>query len=586
VEGIAIPTILSNYVPTIAAGSLFSRFTEDDTLNIRWITGIDPVYYEVANRPIADVALRQLIIAKALDNLQVRLGHQALYPFIIQPRVTSGTFEVDVPISLIWDIHASLPKKWENLRLAKIKRISGTNSTSYTGWLRLIFTANVQNSTTEVAVFYADYHIDSNLTYQLIRLQAVQSPEESVSINSSETETVAGFLIFQTLNTSLQTTIDFYDLLAPPDDNTDADSNGFYDIPSVYELSDTAVGGTNVTDDFSTSGTSHGTGLLTDSAWCAIPLADSDIQSWVTASNFPFDATASRRSTDGIAIPVGLFREFNLTAPAGDQPSGDTSGLFYPVWISRIERVGTGTTQLRFYFATYNVTDTEAGGQPSTETVEFASMDLLRSYSEGNVIEIVPIDNLQNKSSSSEEWEQGFGRGHVVLSSVWDDTTAIVSDFFDEFASILDNPADTTFSQGNTRISSFGLSRVPKYVPTIGQSRALLGSTSRRTTEVPPSYDNRFVTELDQGLGNQVDLESKPGITPNSAVDRFGYSGSLCHKSIRLIVDGTKVGTDPTYYDTVILPRLRILLGRDPIYGDEWFNGTRFMRFSGDAWVG
>ena len=136
-------------------------------------------------------------------------------------------------------------------------------------------------------------------------------------------------------------------------------------------------GGSAVTDDYSVSVLSHGTGLLTDSTWNAIPQLDSDIQSWLTSFNYPFDATANRRSIDGITIPNGLFREFNITAPAGDQPTGDTTGTYYPVWISRIERVGSGSSQIRLYFATYNITDTETGGTPSTQTVEFATLDLL-----------------------------------------------------------------------------------------------------------------------------------------------------------------------------------------------------------------
>ena len=133
-------------VPTKTPGTLFSSLTTDDTLNIRWLVSADPVMYEVLNRPIADVALRQLVIAKAVDTLQLRLGHQVLFPYVVQPRLSSNVTEVDVPIGLIWDIHASLPKKWEKLRLAKIKRLSGANSDTdgYTGTLRLIFTANIQ----------------------------------------------------------------------------------------------------------------------------------------------------------------------------------------------------------------------------------------------------------------------------------------------------------------------------------------------------------------------------------------------------------------------------------------------------------
>lgn len=214
-----MPTITPALVPTKSPGTLFSSLTGgDDTLNIRWLVQQDPAFFEVLNRPMADITVRQLVIAKALDTVQLRLGHQNLFPFLIQAQVASGTTVEDVPIGWIWDIHASLPKKWENLRLAKIKRIAGTNGTTsgYTGWLRLIFTANVQNSSTEVAIFLADYQIDSTLTYQPVRLSVVTDTEETTVISSGETETVAGFMIFQTLDTTIDANQRFLDLLAPP----------------------------------------------------------------------------------------------------------------------------------------------------------------------------------------------------------------------------------------------------------------------------------------------------------------------------------------------------------------------------------
>lgn len=108
-------------IPTKAPGTLFSALTGGDpNLTIRWLVAADPVFFEVLNRPIADVVVRQLVLAKALDNLQVKLGHQALFPYVVQPKIASGTEVVDVPLGLIWDMHASLPKKWERLRLAKI----------------------------------------------------------------------------------------------------------------------------------------------------------------------------------------------------------------------------------------------------------------------------------------------------------------------------------------------------------------------------------------------------------------------------------------------------------------------------------
>jgi hypothetical protein len=577
-------------IPTKSPGSLFSSLTGgDDTLNVRWLVATDPAMFEVLNRPTADVVVRQLVIAKAVDQLQLRLGHQALFPFVVQPIVSSSSAQADVPIGWIWDMHASLPKKWEKVRLAKIKRISGENSTTngYTGVLRCIFTANVLGSETEVSVLYADYKIDSLLTYQTVRLLAVPSTEESVIIPTGEDETVGGFLMFRTLDADLLTVQDFYNVVAPPTNTTDGDNDGIYDYPAIYEISDMAAGGANVTDDVVTSTLAHGSGLLTDSAWNAIPELNSDIQSWINAFNYPFDSNVNLRSGDNITIPKGLFREFDITVPAGDQPTGDATGTYYPVWLNRIERVDNLSNHLRFYYSTYNVTDTASGGNPSTTAVEFASLDLLRSYASNEIIEIVPINNLILKSSSITNYQQHFGRGHVVLSTLWDKTATDIDDFFDAFLNLVASPtAETMFSLASARLSSFGLSRVPKYVPTIGQSRALLGSTSRRTTPIDPSYDNRYVTELDQGVGNQIDLEAQNGITPNSAIDRYGFSGALAHKICRLVIDATQLGTEPAFYDTHVAPRLKVLLGRDPAFGDFWYNGTRLMFYNGDSWQG
>lgn len=574
-------------VPTKAPGTIFSSLMGDDsTLNIRWLKPTDPAFYEVLNRPLSDLTVRQLVIAKALDALQIRLGHQNLFPFLVQPKVSSGTSEAEIPAGLIWDLHASLPQKWEKLRLAKVKRLSGTNgeTSGYTGWLRFIFTAHVEGSTTEVAIFQADYQIDSDLTYQSVRLDVVETPEETVAINAGERETAAGFLIFRTMDLDLTATTDFLDLVAPPTDTTDSDTDGFFDNPAIYEVNDSATGGASVTGDFALLPLSHGTGLLTDSAWNAIPQLDADAQTWLTTLNYPFDLDATRTSTIGVVIPSGLFREFNITAPAGDQPTGDTSGTFFPVWISRIEKVGSD--HLRFFFSTYNVTDSATGGNPSTTGVEFASMDLLASYSQADVVEITPIDDLQLQTGTAEEFQQHFGRGHAVLSSLWDGTSTTVQDFFDAFDAIADSPTDTDFSVAATRLSAFGVSRVPKYTPTIGQSRAMVGTTAGRSTPINPSDDNRFVTEQDRGLGDQVDLEAQTGVTSHVAIDRYGYKGGLVHQVIKLVVDSDKVGADEGFYEDQILPRLQALFGRDPQFGDYWYNGTRLLFFNGDIWSG
>ena len=582
-----MPNINSNLIPTKPPGTLFESLCNDTTLKIRWLTAKDPAFYESINRPIADVSVRQLIIAKAVDAIQVQLGHQTTYPFMVQPRIGIGTNSIDMPMRWIWDIQASLPKKWHNLRLARIERISGTNgdTVGYTGKLRFIFTANIQNSTVEVSIFYADYEINSQLTFQRHALNVVTSGPTTY-IQQSEQETVCGFITFLTLDTDLDNTKNLLEFLAPPIDSTDSNNDLLYDNPSVFELVDTMAGGTEVTGDYSTVIMSHGTGLLIDSAWNSIPELDSDIMTWINSFNYPFGSDCTLTSTDNIAIPTGLFKEFTIVAPASDSPTGDTSGTYYPVWVSRIEKIGTGN-QLRFYFATYNVTDSAAGGSPSTEAIEFATLDLYDNYTSGTIVDINPLNNLQLKyGTDSSQWEQGFGKGHVVLSSLWGGTSSIIADFFNQFDSIITTPADTTFSQLSTRISSFGVNRISKYTPTVSQSNALLGSTSRLPVPIIPSYDNRFITEQDQGLGRQIDLEAQAGITPNVNIDRYGYSGSLAHRMVKLVINTDNLGSIPNFYELNVLPRLRILLGRDPQFGDMWYNGTRFAIFNGDTWQG
>jgi hypothetical protein len=55
---------------------------------------------------------------------------------------------------------------------------------------------------------------------------------------------------------------------------------------------------------------------------------------------------------------------------------------------------------------------------------------------------------------------------------------------------------------------------------------------------------------------------------------------------VKLVVSADSLGDNPTTYTNEILPRLRILLGRDPRFGDFWYNGTRLMFFNGDSWQG
>jgi hypothetical protein len=577
-----MPTIDPTKVPTVNPGSLFSQLTSNTSLAVRWLTSADPAYFEAVNRPIADLALRQLIIAKTLDNINLQLGHQSLFPFLVQARVVGGSSESDLPASWIYDLHVSLPSKWENVRLARIKRISGTNGSSegdFTGKLRLVFAASQEGTTTETSVFQIDYNIQSVLAYQRVRITVPTSSEEALVVPGSEEETINGFAVFRTLDPGEGEVQDFLEVLAPPLDTT-ADSSGEFITPAVYQMADEAAGGADVTNDYTLAGVAHGTGILLSSATNAIPPADSDVTTWINTFNYPFDADITLQSTSpsGIEIPQGLFKEFSIVAPASDEPTGDTSGGYFPVYISRIVKLDAPADTLVFYFATYNVEE------PSIVPIEFATLTLERTMEAGDIVALIPIENLWPNHAGDAAWHQGFGKGYAMLSTVWSDSASTITDFFDSFLAVIGTPASVIYSKSATRLSSYSVSRVPQYVPTVGQAEALRGSLSG-TEE--PSIDNRYVVEKDQGQGTQVDFSVETSIPADkrthAAIDRYGYTGALTHRIVHLVIDAADSTLD---YETDVLPRLTVLLGRAPAFGDFWFDGTRLKFFDGSTFVG
>jgi hypothetical protein len=577
-----MPDIDPALVPCLEPGNIFSRFTTDDSLDIRWLTASDPVFFQALNRPDADIAFRQLILAKSLDQINLRLSHQSFFPFYIQPTLKNNAI---LPLSWIWDLHASLPRKWQNVRLAKLVRIdgdltggAGTGGTGsdFTGTVRLIFSAVASGSSTETSIFKADYLIDSALTYQRLEILPIDASDgEAVYIAPSEASTISGNITFRTLDVDDSDVREFYDLI-PPSGTGD---------PIVYEVADSTVGIIDVT------ATSHGQGMLVDSAYNAIPDLASNIDSWVQSFNYPFRVSANRQSlttvsTGTVDIPLGLFHEFNVTVPAGDEPSGDTSGEFRPVWINRISR-GTSLTDdplantITIWFATHTL-DSSAY---STQPVEFAYLELPKASSAGDVIGIIPTGNLQNVDPHDPLFEQEFGRGHVVLSSKWPSDE--INDFFLLFTLLTASSNEVIYTKPSTIMSSYSLSRIPEFSPTRGQSIALLGSSSDFDTPIHPSSDNKYVTEKDEGLGNPVDLtDPELGFTAYDGIDDNAYSGSKVCRKFVLIIDHTK---DQDYdYDADILPRIRHLLGRDPVFGDTWFDGQRFKQYDelSNNWVG
>jgi hypothetical protein len=562
-------------VPSVSPGNLFDRLVNDDTITVRWCTATDPVFYETFNRPMSDITLRQLIVAKAVDQINKNMGYLALFPFLVQPTVENASLQhSNIPIRMFWDMHVSLPAKWVNLRLARVDRLPGgsNGSGSYTGTLRFIFTANQSvegsESSVETALFYADYQIDSGLTYQIAHIKSANTLTGFVAtISAGEADTLAGTVTFQTQDTTLVEIASFLDFLVPD--------------PSLLKSYWLVAALGSGSEDFAPTTTPHGTGILVASAYNYITNLDADILNWLTSINYPYDLDSSRQSSDNaITIPSGLFREFNLTAPAGDLPTGDVSGLHYPVWVRRIERDGAS---MSWYFATYNITD----DAPDASTpVEFAKLVLTKDMVQGQVVSIEPLDNLLQATVNVGYWNQHLGRGHVVLSSKWSVVGGDKDDFFDSVPEISGGTTEVLFSRAATRISSFGVSRIPKYTPTKSQNQALRGSTDRGNSPIVPSDSNRYVCEQDEGLGEQVDFEAESGFPSHSAIDRFGYVGTRVHKVVKLVVEPDKTDTSGTYYTNYLLPRLTRLLGRPPVFADQWYNGINFLTFNGDSWIG
>jgi hypothetical protein len=503
-----------------------------------------------------------------------------MFPFLVTAQVNNGTQNVDVPPSWIWDMQLSLPQKWEKVRLARVKRLSGTNGTTgadYAGLIRLIFTTQEQGSTTEISVAQVDFRIDSDLTYQITRFSVPAIGSEPTVLPAGEVETVGGFATFRTLDATDAGVQAFYDVVSPPTDTT-TDSSGLFINPRIIEINDSLPGGSGVSSDFDFASLAHGTGLLTLSAWNPIPSVDSTVSTWINTFNYPYESEASLQDSSGlgITIPTGLFKEFDLVAPAGDEPTGDVSGNFFPVWINRIVREDVAANEIKIHYSTFNVET------PTIVPVEFATLTLSRTATAATRLAILPENNLF-PTQSSDDFMQGFGKGHVVLSDLWQTNPTTITDFFDRFVSIIDDPPQAIFTKEATRISSFGLNRTPQDAPTTGQAAALLGS---RAGTSDPNSTNRYVVELDQGLGTQVDFANEATLPlekrENPDIERFGWKGSLAHRVIRMCVNTDGSSHE---YDADVLPRLQILLGRDPAFGDFWWDGVTLKFFNGDTWV-
>jgi len=554
-----------SYVPLISPGNIFEALN-DETNNyaVRWIQPTDPVYYTVANRPISDTVLRQLIISKAIDNISLRLSHQSNFPFIITPIVVNGTNSSGLPLSWIWDMHVSIYYRWENLRLAKIKRTSGTNGTgSYTGNLRLYFTAEDSTSGIETYLFYIDYDIDSDLTYQICPINMVT--DETPHIDTTSFAAMSGYVLMKTVDFSDSTFISLLtDVLYPPIAPL---------TETTGELEDSAAGGSSNPSDFDSSSMSHGTGILTLSAFNIIPAVDTIIDNWLIATNFPFRVNLGRQSigSSPLIIPQGLFYELSITAPAPDLYPSSTDDVF-PVWISKIERNDPAASEITIYFSTYDIEHSASG----YKTIQFASLTLARTDRQNDIKHITAIAPLYYGKTSS-DWYQGFGEGHVMLSAKWGSSSLSteVKAMFDACAA---NTQDYfEFNMTQTMLSPYAVHRVPKNIPTNGQFAALKGTLGDSN---PPNSSNEFVVKNDSGLGEAVDLAATYG--SKVGIADIGYKATHAVAFVKLEVTAESDSYD---FDTDIKPRLEALFGRTLKFGDFWFNGVILSMYDGEKFI-
>lgn len=571
-----MPSISPSLIPLVSAGSLFPALTENNTLAIRWLTPSDPHFFDVYNRPMADITVRQLILAKSVDQLGLRISARNNFPFLNSATVDVSTSIMTLPISWIWDMHVTVKDSYENLRLAYLQRFAGSNDATnndFSGIIRFVFAGNLVGSTNEVGLFYVDYQINNTLTYQIKTIRPVTVSEHPNPLPSEEEGSIAGFIVFRTVDTDEYS--DFFISLAPPDITNVTDSLG---TPITYEITDTPAGGASQSGDFSYSAVLHGSGLIVPSAYNVVPPIGATESTVLSALNYPWAKNANLVSSDLlVTIPSLLFSQFMITAPMGDRSSNIE--LNFPVVLNRIRRLDSNANSIQFVLST----NSTIIGDSSSTMIEFAVFTLERTMDAGTVVEITPLRNLRNISDSlNKNFSQNFGSGYVVLSQEWQINSAI-GDFFDSFKTINDEPADRFFE---AEIGDFAIHRTPFNIPTIGEAQALAGSSSRRSTPIHPSNDNRFVTELDQGLGDKVDFRSLPSFSDNSDIDPIAYKGSLLTRSFILKINtANEVGYD---YENDILPRIVHLLGRNPIHGDEWFDGTTFKKYDqlSDAWIG
>lgn len=322
-----MPSINPNLIPSISPGNLFGRLSTDNAISIRWLTGQDPVYFDVLNRPLADLRIGQLILAKSLDSFSFNVGYLDNFPFLIIPTVRDGSNTALVPNEIFHDCHLSVPLKWYNLRLVRIDRLSGTNDavSGYSGTVRFIFAANRGESGPLIALMAADYVIDSNLDYQIVRVGAVEASDVPgfTPVDPADATSIDGYIVFKTQSldsSGIPTNPDFRDFL-------DLVSPGNI---AGYEIADSG-GITGGEQDFNAEIIEYGTGLLIPNAFNLITQPPDEGLSLDQTGTF-FDAI--NLQVKNVASPTSALDAVNKTYV--DNATGLINSIF-------LKRDGTNT---------------------------------------------------------------------------------------------------------------------------------------------------------------------------------------------------------------------------------------------------
>lgn len=212
-----------NLVPLVAASDLFNDFVNGSSIKIRSLTPADPIYYQTLNRPLNDLSVRQLIMAKTISNSDQVLNYRLRYPYLVQPKITGS----NIPLGLIWDMKARIPSDYYNLRVAYVVRIDGTNpatwlgaSTPYTGTLRFVFAANRDGDPADYQMFHADYNINNTAELQRSRFSPIYTSLYGTLVNPTTVDAtiadnIAGQVTFSTLDQDDVVVRSFYDAVPP-----------------------------------------------------------------------------------------------------------------------------------------------------------------------------------------------------------------------------------------------------------------------------------------------------------------------------------------------------------------------------------